>query len=85
MFVRKKKRKDIEKSHKRIDKYGSFGFYLFAASPLPITIAVYYAGAIKYNLKPFLISVFLGRLTKYIIYSTAIYYGIEVVNYILTP
>jgi len=82
LFVRKKKKNDIEKSHKRIEKWGTFGFYMFAASPLPITIAIYYAGAIKYKIRPFLIAVFFGRLTKYIIYSAAIYYGIEIIEYI---
>lgn len=49
----------------RIKKYGNLGVLIFASSPLPFTIAVYYAGAVKLNLQRFILAVGVGRTIKY--------------------
>jgi membrane protein YqaA with SNARE-associated domain len=65
IFARKSKKKDIEKSNQRLRKYGNIGMFFFSCTPLPFTLAIYTAGAIRLNKKGFLIAVSLGRLVKY--------------------
>lgn len=48
------------------------GIGAFAATPLPITIAVYYAAAVQYDKKKFLIAFTIGRFFKYYSYVLAI-------------
>jgi membrane protein YqaA with SNARE-associated domain len=65
LFARKVKKKDVENSNQKLRKYGNYGMFLFASTPLPFTLAVYTAGALRLNKKGFLIGVALGRLVKY--------------------
>lgn len=65
IFIKKSKKGDVEKSNQRLRKYGNIGMFFFACTPLPFTLAIYTAGAIKLNKKGFLIAVSLGRLVKY--------------------
>jgi len=69
-FVKKEKKlKDTAKMDRILNKYGSLGMFVAAATPLPFTIAIYYAGAVKMNFKKFWISTALGRLSKYTMYA----------------
>jgi uncharacterized membrane protein YdjX (TVP38/TMEM64 family) len=65
LFVNKSKAKDAEKSNEKLRKYGNIGMFFFASTPLPFTLAVYAAGALRLNKKGFLIGVAAGRLIKY--------------------
>lgn len=65
LFLRKNKRADINKSNDKLQKYGNIGMFFFASTPLPFTLAIYTAGAIRLNRRGFLIAVALGRLVKY--------------------
>jgi uncharacterized membrane protein YdjX (TVP38/TMEM64 family) len=70
IFVKKsKKLKDKAKMDSIIDKFGWVGMYLAAATPLPFTIAIYYAGAVKMNFKKFIIATIAGRASKYAMYA----------------
>lgn len=66
------KDKEVSKSHERLDKWGVWGIGLFAATPLPITVAVYYFAAVQFNRRKFLIAFSIGRLFKYSSYVIAI-------------
>lgn len=69
LFVKKQKKlKDKETMNNLLDKYGSIAVFLAAATPLPFTVAVYYAGAIKFHFKKFIIFTGAGRLFKYSIF-----------------
>ncbi len=65
LFLRKVKAKDAKKSSDKLNKYGNYAMFLFASTPLPFTLAVYTAGAIRLNRKGFLLAVAMGRLVKY--------------------
>ena len=65
MFTKKVKKTDVEKSNQRLRKYGNIGMFFFASTPLPFTLAIYTAGAVRLNIKGFLIAVASGRLVKY--------------------
>jgi len=72
LFARKVKKKDRESSNQKLRKYGNYGMFLFASTPLPFTLAVYTAGALRLNKKGFLIGVALGRLVKYTTFAVFI-------------
>ncbi len=65
LFLRKNKRADIKKSNDKLQRYGNIGMFFFASTPLPFTLAIYAAGAVRLDRKGFLIAVSLGRLAKY--------------------
>jgi membrane protein YqaA with SNARE-associated domain len=65
MFASKTKAKDEKKANERFRKYGNLAMFLGAATPLPFTLMIYTAGALKLPKKGFLISVFVGRFVKY--------------------
>ncbi len=65
LFAGKAKKADIQKSNEKLQKYGNVGMFFFASTPLPFTLAIYTAGAVRLNRKGFLIAVALGRLVKY--------------------
>lgn len=82
-FVKKeKKKKDREKMNKLIDKYGPLAMFLAAASPLPFSVAIYYAGAVKMHFKSFIVSTLAGRLVKYAAYAVFLrVFGINIVDF----
>lgn len=65
LFAQKVKKTDVEKSNQRLRKYGNIGMFFFASTPLPFTLAIYTAGAVRLNLRGFLIAVASGRFVKY--------------------
>ena len=65
LFARKVKKSDVEKSNANLRKYGNIGMFFFACTPLPFTLAIYTAGAVRLNRNGFLIAVSAGRLVKY--------------------
>jgi membrane protein YqaA with SNARE-associated domain len=65
LFARKAKKTDVEKSNEKLRKYGNYGMFLFSCTPLPFTLAIYTAGAVRLNRNGFLIAVAAGRLVKY--------------------
>ena len=65
LFAGKAKKSDVEKSNANLRKYGNIGMFFFACTPLPFTLAIYTAGAVRLNKKGFLIAVASGRLVKY--------------------
>lgn len=65
LFARKAKKSDIQKSNDKLQKYGNLGMFFFACTPLPFTLAIYTAGAVRLRRRWFLIAVASGRLVKY--------------------
>ncbi|MDO9629024.1 MAG: VTT domain-containing protein [Acholeplasmataceae bacterium] len=65
LFARKVTKSDRDKSNAKLRKYGNIGMFFFACTPLPFTLAVYTAGAIRLNKQGFIIAVAAGRLVKY--------------------
>lgn len=65
LFARKAKKSDIQKSNDKLQKYGNLGMFFFACTPLPFTLAIYTAGAVRLKRKWFLIAVAAGRFVKY--------------------
>ncbi|MBN2300741.1 MAG: VTT domain-containing protein [Acholeplasmataceae bacterium] len=65
LFARKAKKSDLQKSNEKLQKYGNIGMFFFASTPLPFTLAIYTAGAVRLKKRWFLIAVALGRLVKY--------------------
>jgi len=65
LFARKVKEKDSKKSNEKLNKYGNYGMFLFACTPLPFTLAIYTAGAVRLNKRGFLAAVAAGRAVKY--------------------
>ncbi|PKK93017.1 MAG: hypothetical protein CVV61_06790 [Tenericutes bacterium HGW-Tenericutes-6] len=62
LFLRKVKKNDVQKSNEKLRKYGNYGMFFFACTPLPFTLAIYTAGALRLHKKGFLIAVAAGRL-----------------------
>lgn len=61
--------KQMEKVKQRTHgKSGWVSTLLFAATPLPFTAIVYYAGIRGYNFKHFLLATAIGRFLKYTLY-----------------
>ena len=65
IFANKTKEKDEKKANERFQKYGNFAMFLGAATPLPFTLMIYTAGALKLPKKGFLLAVLIGRAVKY--------------------
>jgi len=65
LFARKAKSSDIKTTNSRLSKYGNLSVLLFAATPLPFTIAVYAAGGLKLNLKSYILAVLVGRFIRH--------------------
>jgi len=65
LFARKAKKSDIQKSNEKLQKYGNLGMFFFSCTPLPFTLAIYTAGAVRLQRNWFLIAVASGRLVKY--------------------
>jgi len=59
------KKEDTDKHKKKLDKWGPLGLGIFAATPLPITVALYYAVAKNFSKKDLLIPMGVGRAFKY--------------------
>ncbi|MBU1141924.1 MAG: VTT domain-containing protein [Firmicutes bacterium] len=81
LFARKAKKSDIQKSNEKLQKYGNLGMFFFSCTPLPFTLAIYTAGAVRLNRRGFLIAVFLGRLVKYTVIALFLrVFGINLVE-----
>jgi membrane protein YqaA with SNARE-associated domain len=65
LFARKATNQDIKSTNSRLSKYGNAAVFLFAATPLPFTVAVYAAGALKLNLTYYLLAVLVGRFIRH--------------------
>ena len=65
LFAGKAKKADIKKSNDKLQKYGNLGMFFFACTPLPFTLAIYTAGAVRLKRRWFLLAVASGRLVKY--------------------
>jgi membrane protein YqaA with SNARE-associated domain len=65
LFASRAKKADIQKSNEKLQKYGNLGMFFFSCTPLPFTLAIYTAGAVRLRRKWFLIAVFAGRTVKY--------------------
>jgi len=82
LFARKVKKSDVEKSNANLRKYGNIGMFFFACTPLPFTLAIYTAGAVRLNKKGFLIAVAAGRLVKYSAFALFLrLFGINLVEF----
>lgn len=66
---------------KRLQKSRWAGLFIFVAAwtPIPWTLTIYAASAIKYDIKYFIPVVFLGRLIKYAAYGVLFYLSISAV------
>jgi membrane protein YqaA with SNARE-associated domain len=65
LFARKASNRDVKSTNSRLSKYGNAAVLLFAATPLPFTVAVYAAGALKLNLTYYLLAVSVGRFIRH--------------------
>ena len=72
LFANKTKEKDEKKANERFKKYGNLAMYLGASTPLPFTLMVYTAGALKLPMRGFILAVFVGRMTKYALIAVPI-------------
>lgn len=92
LFAGKTSEKDEKKTNDRFDRYGNFAMFLGAATPLPFTLMIYTAGALKLPKKGFVIAVVAGRTIKYalivfiikIFGEPALNYGTELINSLLS-
>jgi membrane protein YqaA with SNARE-associated domain len=81
LFARKAKKADIEKSNEKLQKYGNLGMFFFASTPLPFTLAIYTAGAVRLRLKWFILAVAAGRTVKYAAFALFLrLFGINLVE-----
>lgn len=82
LFANKTKEKDEKKTNDRFKKYGNLAMYLGASTPLPFTLMVYTAGALKLPRKGFIAAVFVGRLTKYALIAVPLrLFGFDLIEY----
>ena len=65
LFMTKRNQKDEDKIDAQFKKYGNVAMFLGAATPLPFTLMIYTAGALKLPRRGFLIAVAFGRALKY--------------------
>jgi membrane protein DedA with SNARE-associated domain len=65
LFARKAKSADVKTTNNRLGKYGNLAVFVFASTPLPFTVAVYAAGALKINMWSFLLAVLVGRFIRH--------------------
>jgi membrane protein YqaA with SNARE-associated domain len=65
LFASRTKAADIERTNNKLNRYGNFGMFILSSTPLPFTLGIYAAGAVRLNKYGFLIAVALGRLVKY--------------------
>jgi membrane protein YqaA with SNARE-associated domain len=65
LFASRTKAADVEKTNNKLNRYGNFGMFILSTTPLPFTLGIYTAGAIRLNKYGFLIAVSAGRLVKY--------------------
>jgi membrane protein YqaA with SNARE-associated domain len=65
LFANNVNEKDKERTNRRFERYGNLAMFFGAATPLPFTLMVYTAGALKLPKKGFMIAIFLGRTVKY--------------------
>lgn len=72
LFMVKKNQKNEEKVNTQFKKYGNVAMFLGAATPLPFTLMIYTAGALKLPLKGFFIAVVFGRALKYVLIALPI-------------
>ncbi|MFH1364727.1 MAG: VTT domain-containing protein [Candidatus Aenigmatarchaeota archaeon] len=78
--LKEKQEKLLKKSHLWTEKHGLFPvILLFALTPLPDDIIGIIAGAMKYNIKYFLIATFIGKWILYTAIAFAGFYGINTV------
>jgi len=70
--------KIIEKSfHKRL---GPIIIFIFALTPLPDKIVGIYCGAIKYDVKKFLVAMLLGKIVLHLVLAYIGFYGLGFVD-----
>jgi len=60
-FLEKKYGKRLDSAKLLIQRYGAFGLFLFAATPLPDDLLFIVLGLIKFDLKKALLACFLGK------------------------
>ena len=59
-------KKTVYKSRRVINKYGSFGIFIFNLFPLPAPMITFALGLVRYNIYRLFFYTFLGSLIKYI-------------------
>lgn len=60
------KKSNTDDINENLKKYGNLTVLVGSATPLPFTLMLYAAGALKLPIKGFLVAVFLGRTVKYL-------------------
>ncbi|PKK96856.1 MAG: hypothetical protein CVV58_04235 [Tenericutes bacterium HGW-Tenericutes-3] len=81
LFAGKAKKADIQKSNANLQKYGNLGMFFFACTPLPFTLAIYTAGAVRLKRRWFLIAVASGRFVKYAVIAFLLrVFGINLIS-----
>jgi membrane protein YqaA with SNARE-associated domain len=82
IFANKTNKADVERNNAKLHKYGNFGMFIFACTPLPFTLAIYTAGAIRLRRSGFLLAVAAGRTVKYSAFALFLrLFGINLVQW----
>jgi membrane protein DedA with SNARE-associated domain len=77
-LIKKKWKRDLDKTEKLFQKYGGFLIItVFAATPLPDDIVGILGGTIKYPFKKFFLATLIGKLILHWILAYGGFYGIN--------
>ena len=78
LIVRSEKNKiKLERVGERLARGGRWGITLFAATPLPYSLAIYFYAGAQVGFKSLAIPLMIGRVIKYSVITIGILYGIE--------
>lgn len=72
--------KQLEKIKSIIKKGGMFIIYIGAIIPFPFDLVSISAGLIRYNPLKFFVAAICGKITRFVIFSYAGYYGISLIK-----
>jgi len=76
-FLEKKYGRQLEKVKKLFEKHGSFVWIIFLAfTPLPDNVGGIFCGMIRYDIKKYLLAVFIGKLIMTLVLAYAGHYSI---------
>jgi membrane protein YqaA with SNARE-associated domain len=76
---RKKQRKRMSKIKSMLENKGFWALPLLAFIPIPYHLVGISAGLLKYNKKKFFLGVFIGRISRMLLYSFAGFFGFKLI------
>ena len=72
-----KNKQKLEEVGKKLEKYGTWGMVLFASTPLPYSLAIYFYAGANVRFTKILVPLVIGRTIKYTAITLMIVYGIS--------